>query len=841
MLFAAKAVTMNWCVYVYCELNFVRDVRYFKLHKVNSLSIIKVLLVLFLTLTVSAVSAFALVNAAYAFPAQHDVYAWGRNDLGQLGIGGPLPNPNNISLPTAAILPDGVRGWSEFYAGPLHNMAIATDGRLFVWGCNSSGDNAAGNPMFGKLGIGSTAASYNTPQPISFPPGVRDWQDVQLALWHTLALCIDGNLFAWGRNQEGQLGIGSSTANYNTPQPVPFPPDVDYWVAIAGRYSTQGHSLAIANTGELFAWGHNNHGQLGLGGPIPGQNQNTPQLVPRPLGVDGWSRVYTGQGHTVAICTNGNLFSWGQNNYGQLGLGGSIPGQHQSTPQPVPLPTQIDNWDTLYVGTNYVRVITPEGRFVGWGQNDAGQLGTGNLVHSSSPVLGLMPAGITGWYKVFSGNNHSLALTHPCADYPHGRWFAWGWNMGGRLGLGPNYPFESVANVHTPREITHNMPIPPAGTNWTAFLATHTALVILSPRDIPPAFLEKTLRLNEGTLIPNPAPSFTFNFQEIGSAPAIPPQTIAVDPTTATTENGITTVTGELNLLTLIQGALDNANVSGGAWMWEVSEVANSSSINASADPNAMAYDDSRFRIRAYTNRHGVVTSLIIHRMVQNAQDEWEIVEPKLDDIGFVNTYTRIIGCENQAALYLSKMIAELEFANLSTPFTFELTLTNPAITPPYIGSAAAGTVTAEVVNATTGAFIRTVSITAGLNTFTLAHNEMLRIPELPSGTRFQITEPRVQHFRPEATVTGAIPVPPATGNYPQQAVYTDLVTYTYIAHQGNENRASFINTHQHTPPTGLVITTAPWLALAVTVVLLLALLVASRNRKRIEELPMVF
>ena len=368
-----------------------------------------------------------------------------------------------------------------------------------------------------------------------------------------------------------------------------------------------------------------------------------------------------------------------------------------------------------------------------------------------------------------------------------------------------------------------------------------------------PDLFTKTLQLNEGTLIPTPSPSFAFQFdpvqvqleddpvrmsRPIEQVPTITPNpTITIDPTTATTTGGITTVSGELDLWTLIQDALDAVNVSGGVFVWEVTEVLNSSSINASADPNTMTYDTSRFQIRAFTDRHGDLAAFIIYGMAQNAQDEWEIVEPKLENgLEFINTYTRIVGNDDQAALYISKNVVG-DMANLNTLFSFTLTLTNPVLTPPVIG-----TVEAEIVNAATGASfnpVRTVNLTADTTTtFTLAHNEKLRIPELPAGTRFQATEAQAQEFQPEATVS-AIPVAPATGNYPQQEVNSELITGTYIIHQTELNRASFTNTHVWNLPSGLFITTTPWIVLGAAL-LLLALMCASRNRKRIEQLPLV-
>ena len=129
--------------------------------------------------------------------------------------------------------------------------------------------------------------------------------------------------------------------------------------------------------------------------------------------------------------------------------------------------------------------------------------------------------------------------------------------------------------------------------------------------------------------------------------------------------------------------------------------------------------------------------------------------------------------------------------------------------------------------------------ITAGTNNFTLLHNEKLRIPTLPVGAHFSVAEAAVPQFQPEATVTG-IPVAPATGTYPQQNPDTALTTGTYLIHQSELNRASFINEHYWEIPTGLLITSTPWIA-ALAATLLLALLAAKRSRKRIEAIPIAY
>lgn len=140
--------------------------------------------------------------------------------------------------------PEGVRRW------------LAVDGsgsQVILWGDD------------GELYLGLTLnqdRALDVPTRLVRPDGVTGWHSVAAGGEHALALTTDGRLFGWGRNFEGQLGVGTSTHFISAPTPVSLPPSVHGWIAVAAG---QNHTLAVGDDCHLYAWGSNSHGQLGLG------------------------------------------------------------------------------------------------------------------------------------------------------------------------------------------------------------------------------------------------------------------------------------------------------------------------------------------------------------------------------------------------------------------------------------------------------------------------------------------------------------------------------------------------------------------------------------------------
>ena len=797
---------------------------------------------------------FAVSQAqAITAEAAGRLYGWGQNNGGQLGDGTFSNRHSLVRLPSA---PGGVTDWNELelIQGAHQTKALTPDGRLFVWGLNTDG----------ALGLGHFDNVHTPVENTNLPTGVASWNDVEFirGAHSTFVRTTDGRLFGWGRNEHGTLGFGHSdpvnipTELTNLPTGVASWNDVEF---IIGEFVGTMVSFMRTTDGRLFGWGNNSSGQLAVG---HSNNVYTPtELTNLPPNVTSWNdvEVIPGWHHVFWRTSDGRLFATGPNSSGQLGLGhtNSIGNDFAENTN---LPSNLSSWnDVEFMATmHHTRVLTSDGRLFVWGMNN-GHLGLGHLdnpVHTPTENTNL-PPGITSWNDVefFVGSQQTYVRTED------GRLFGWGYGSNGRVGLGHTNP------VYTPTELT-NLPQGVRDWNDMDIFTDANAHIFARVRPLPPLPITKTLRLNEGTIVPGtdvlgapagtvsaPA-SFTFEFtprqvqlnddpvvmsRPVTDVPVITNQTITIDPSTATPPvNGVFTATGNticIRALIYAHNPFPNA----GVYVWELREIPDSSGLH-NYPCVQVVYDTSRYQIRAHANSAGIIEVIEILEMEQ-VSGEWQIILPKLDAAPFTNTYTRLVGDEGlplHNSLLITKEVEGM-YADLTTQFNFTLTLTNPTLTPPVVGDGTTGPVIAQVVQSGTTTPVsppRTLTIAPGANTFFLMHNESLLIPQLPAGTRFTVTEAANIQFEPEASVT-AIHVAPATGTYPRQEPNTALQTGTYIIYQVNNNSADFINHHRHIDPTGLFITSTPWVALCAAA-LLVGLLATSRNRKRIEELPLV-
>ena len=355
-------------------------------------------------------------SSSYALDASGNLYSWGYNAAGQLGNG----NSTDQYTPVKVAFPVGVTRWIAAAAGASHGLAIGGDGNLYAWGSNA----------YGQLGNSSNVSS---PTPITFtkPAGVTSWSAVAAGDYHSLAIGSDGNLYTWGENNFGQLGIGNTT-NQNSPQKVSLPAGVTSWTAVAaGTY----YSLAIGNDGNIYAWGNNNVGQLGDSSTT---NSANPVMVTKPAGVTGWTAVAASDLLSLAIANDGNLYSWGATVQSSLGTLNTV------IPVVVSKPAGVSGWTAVAAGAagqNFA--IGDDGNLYAWGYNVDGELGDGNTTSGPTLVEAIKPSGVTTWTAVAAGTQHALAIGND------GYLYAWGFNNDGQLGVNSadNSPHSTPVNV----------------------------------------------------------------------------------------------------------------------------------------------------------------------------------------------------------------------------------------------------------------------------------------------------------------------------------------------------------------------------------------------------------
>ena len=266
--------------------------------------------------------------------------------------------------------------------GATHSMVLKTNGSLWAWGNNENG----------QLGDGD------------------DWDAISAGRSHTVALKNDGSLWAWGHNLNGQLGDGSTT---DRTSPVQIGNDND-WVAISAGYY---HTVALKNDGSLWAWGGNGYGQMGFG-PSTGSNA--------PIRVDSgndWKAISAGGGHTVALKNDGSFWAWGWNGNGQLG-----DDSNKNRDNPVQIGND-NNWVAISAGYYHTVALKNDGSLWAWGNNEKGQLGVGRT--ADDPGKRNIPLRIgadANWAAISTFGSHSMAIRQD------GSLWAWGWNEHGQLG-----------------------------------------------------------------------------------------------------------------------------------------------------------------------------------------------------------------------------------------------------------------------------------------------------------------------------------------------------------------------------------------------------------------------
>lgn len=293
-----------------------------------------------------------------------NVYDWGGNADGELGDGTDAPS----STPVRALLPGGVTATAVSADGGT-NLALGSDGNVYAWGDDDGG----------QIGDGSiVGGGVSTPAPVSLPAGVT--ATAVSAGGTGFALGSDGKIYAWGN---GPLGNGTDVSSA-TPVQVSLPGGVAATAISTGNAA----NLAVGSDGSIYAWGNDQVGQLGNG--TTGLF-DSPVRVSLPGGVAA-TAVSEGYYSSLALGSDGNVYSWGLNSYGQLGDGSTT---NSTTPVRVSLPSGVK---ATAVSAGYLMsaALGSDGNIYAWGSNADGDLGDASSADSTTPAQVLLPHGAAG-------------------------------------------------------------------------------------------------------------------------------------------------------------------------------------------------------------------------------------------------------------------------------------------------------------------------------------------------------------------------------------------------------------------------------------------------------------
>ncbi len=342
------------------------------------------------------------VNHACALLASGTVKCWGENDYGQLGLG----HTTRKYIPQKTKLGGSLTAVS-LKVGSEHACALLNNGVLKCWGLNS----------FGQVGIDKVSRTESTPKKVKIDKK-RKIVFLEVKYGNTCIILDNSDLQCWGSNMKGKLGIGESASYKKKPMKVSLSGKVQ--LVSIGYHHTM---CAILETGILHCWGTNGNGELGIGKTSLG-NKTSPQKVDLGVGAKAVS-VKNEYSTTCAILATGILKCWGENRYGEVGVGDKTA---KYTPQTVNL-GRGRTAKSLAMGKFFTCAILDDETLRCWGQNTYGQVGVKNKTHQDTPQT--VNLGVNRKVKEVRMGQSSV-----CSLLDNNALKCWGQNRYGEIGIG---------------------------------------------------------------------------------------------------------------------------------------------------------------------------------------------------------------------------------------------------------------------------------------------------------------------------------------------------------------------------------------------------------------------
>jgi len=372
-----------------------------------------------------------------------ELWVWGATSNGGLGnFIGSITGARCTPVTTLA----GGANWKQVSSGYRIMAAIKNDGTLWTWGRNSNG----------QLGDNTTTTRST---PVTTFIGGTNWKQVSCGNNHIAAIKTDGTLWSWGFNTDGETGDNTNT-DRRTPVTT-FVGGTNWKQVACGKLST----AAIKTDGSLWTWGANSYGQLGISILI---GRSTP--VTTFAGGTNWKQVSNSGNHMAAIKTDGSLWTWGNNQQGQLGI--NVAPIISARCTPVTTFAGGNNWKQVSCGSASIisafsAAIKTDGTLWTWGSSTNGLLGINIITDKSTPVTTF--AGGTNWKQVSCGGYHVSAIK------TDGSVWTWGAGSSGELG---NNVTASGSNARLTPITTFA-----GGTNWKQVSCGYQITAVIKTSD----------------------------------------------------------------------------------------------------------------------------------------------------------------------------------------------------------------------------------------------------------------------------------------------------------------------------------------------------------------------